>query len=48
VSLRFSGGLSIAEVAKAMGKTEGAIKALQHSAVLALRRILVATANGQA
>jgi len=24
-----------------MGKTEGAIKALQHSAVLALRKVLV-------
>ncbi|MFC1910520.1 sigma-70 family RNA polymerase sigma factor [Chloroflexota bacterium] len=48
VSLRFSGGLSITEVAKALGKTEGAIKALQHSAVLALRRIMVVTVNEQA
>jgi RNA polymerase sigma-70 factor (ECF subfamily) len=40
MSLRFAGGLSIAEVAKVMGKSEGAVKALQHSAVAALRRIL--------
>ena len=40
ISLRFAGELSIAEAAKAMGKTEGAIKALQHSAVVALRRVL--------
>jgi RNA polymerase sigma-70 factor (ECF subfamily) len=40
VSLRFAGGLSIAEVAKVMGKRQGAIKALQHSAVVALRQIL--------
>jgi RNA polymerase sigma-70 factor (ECF subfamily) len=39
MSLRFAGGLSIAEVAKVMGKSEGAVKALQHSAVAALRRI---------
>jgi len=40
VSLRFSGGLSIGEVAKIMGKSQGAVKALQHSAILALRKIL--------
>ncbi len=40
IALRFSGGLSINEAAKAMGKSEGAIKALQHSAVLSLRKIL--------
>jgi RNA polymerase sigma-70 factor (ECF subfamily) len=45
VSLRFAGGLSIAEVAKAMGKNEGAIKALQHSAILALRQILSVSAE---
>jgi RNA polymerase sigma-70 factor (ECF subfamily) len=38
ISLRFTGELSISECAKIMGKSEGAIKALQHSAVLALRR----------
>jgi RNA polymerase sigma-70 factor (ECF subfamily) len=41
LSLRFAGELSIAECAKVMGKSEGAIKALQHSAVLALRKALV-------
>ena len=42
ISLRFAGGLSIAEVAKTMRKSEGAIKALQHSAILALRKTLLA------
>jgi RNA polymerase sigma factor (sigma-70 family) len=40
ISLRFSGGLSTAEVAKIMDKTEGAVKALQHSALKSLRAIL--------
>ncbi|MDD5590690.1 MAG: sigma-70 family RNA polymerase sigma factor [Dehalococcoidales bacterium] len=40
ISLRFAGDLPIAQVAKAMGRSEGAIKALQHSAVLALRKEL--------
>jgi RNA polymerase sigma-70 factor, ECF subfamily len=40
ISLRFGGELSIAEVAKTMGKSEGAIKALQHSAIAALRKTL--------
>jgi len=40
ISLRFAGELSVAECARTMGKTEGAIKALQHSAVNALRRLL--------
>ena len=43
ISLRFAGGMSIAEVAKAMGRTEGAIKALQHSAIMALRKRLMVT-----
>ena len=42
ISLRFGGELSVAEVAKAMGKSEGAVKALQHSAIVALRRVLSA------
>ena len=42
ISLRFAGGLAIAEVARTMGKSEGAIKALQHSAVAALRKVLLA------
>ncbi len=45
ISLRFAGELSIAEVAKIMGKSQGAIKALQHSAIVALRRILTAGNN---
>jgi RNA polymerase sigma-70 factor, ECF subfamily len=40
VVLRFLEELSIAEVAGIMGKTEGAIKALQYRAVLALRRVM--------
>jgi RNA polymerase sigma-70 factor (ECF subfamily) len=40
ISLRFAGGMSITEVAKAMRKSEGAIKALQHSAILSLRKTL--------
>jgi len=41
INLRFAGGLSIAEVAATMGKSEGAIKALQHSAILTLRKTLM-------
>jgi RNA polymerase sigma-70 factor, ECF subfamily len=40
VTLRFLEDLSIAETAEIMGKTEGAIKALQYRAVLALRRVM--------
>jgi RNA polymerase sigma-70 factor (ECF subfamily) len=40
ISLRFTGDMSISEVAKIMGRSEGAIKALQHSAILALRKAL--------
>ena len=42
ISLRFAGELSIAEVAKMMGKSEGAIKALQHAAIISLRKIMTA------
>ena len=42
ISLRFVGELSIAQVAKIMGKSEGAIKALQHSAIVSLRKVLAA------
>lgn len=41
ISLRFAGGLSVAEVAGVMGKTAGAVKALQHSAIVALRKVLL-------
>ena len=40
IVLRFLQGLSIAEAAQVMEKTEGAIKALQYRAVIALREIL--------
>ena len=40
ISLRFAGELPIAQVAKVMDKSEGAVKALQHSAIVALRQTL--------
>ncbi len=40
ITLRFLEDRSIAEVADTMEKTEGAIKALQYRAVLALRRVM--------
>ena len=40
IALRFAGELSVAEVAKIMGKSQGAVKALQHSAIVALRKRL--------
>jgi len=41
IHLRFAAELSIGEVARLMGRSEGAVKALQHSAIKALRKILV-------
>ena len=40
ISLRFAAGLPNAEVARLMGKSEGAVKALQHAALAALQRHL--------
>nr|WP_189114449.1 ECF subfamily RNA polymerase sigma factor, BldN family [Pilimelia terevasa] len=40
IVLRFLQGFSVAETARAMGKNEGAIKALQYRAVRALNRLL--------
>ena len=40
ISLRFGGGLSVAETARAMRKSEGAVKVLQHAALVRLRRIV--------
>ena len=40
IVLRFLQGFSVAETARAMGKTEGAIKALQYRAVRSLARLL--------
>ena len=40
ITLRFLEDQSIAEVADNLNKTEGAVKALQYRAVLALRRVM--------
>ncbi|TFG47216.1 MAG: sigma-70 family RNA polymerase sigma factor [Dehalococcoidia bacterium] len=40
IALRFGAELPIAEVSRLTGRTEGAVKAMQHSAVAALRRIM--------
>ena len=40
LALRFGAELPIADVARLTGRTEGAVKAMQHSAVAALRRIM--------
>ena len=45
ISLRFAGELSTTQVAKSMGKSQGAVKALQHSAIVALRKTLRVTEN---
>ena len=45
ISLRFTGGLPIAQVAKIMSKSQGAVKALQHSAIVALRKALLVKDN---
>ena len=42
LSLRLASGVSVAETAKILGKSEGAIKASQHSALAAIRRIFAA------
>ena len=41
ISLRFGSDLSIAETAHVMNRNEGAVKALQHSAIRALRRLML-------
>ena len=40
IALRFASDLSVADVAKVMDKSQGAVKALQHSAIVALRKTL--------
>ena len=45
IELRFIAGLSLAETAGVMGRKENAIKALQHSALGALRRLLAPLAS---
>lgn len=42
LALRFAAGLSIEETALAMGKSDGAVKNLQHHALRALRKVLLA------
>lgn len=42
LALRFVAGLSVAETAQAMGRSENAVKNLQHHALAGLRRILTA------
>ena len=44
ISLRFAGGLSVNETARAVGRNENAVKALQHAGIRKLRKIL--TPNG--
>ncbi len=39
-NLRFVAGLTVSETAKVMDKSEGAVKTLQHEAVVKLRRIM--------
>lgn len=46
IALRFVSGLSIAETAKALGKREGNIKALQHKAVAKLQKMLIPNEAG--
>jgi RNA polymerase sigma-70 factor, ECF subfamily len=38
IALKFAGGLSNMEVARLMGKSEGAVKALQHAALVSLQK----------
>lgn len=42
ISMRFAGGLSVAETARAIGKKDNAIKALQHAGLKKLRITLAA------
>jgi len=46
IALRFAVGLSIADTAKALGKREGNIKALQHKAVAKLQKMLIPERDG--
>ncbi|RIL06330.1 hypothetical protein DCC79_15485 [bacterium] len=48
VALRFAAGLSIRETAEAMGRSEGAIKNLQHHALRGLRQQLDPSGMGDA
>ena len=48
IVLRFAVGLSITETAKALGKREGNVKALQHKAVAKLQKMLAPEESGVA
>ena len=45
ITLRFAAGLSVAETARAMGKKDNAVKALQHAGLKKLRRALCSEAK---
>ena len=45
ISLRFTSEFSTAEVARIIGKSQGAVKALQHSAIVSLRKVLTVAEN---
>ncbi len=47
IVLRFFWDMPVADVAKALGKTEGAVKAMQHRAVRMLARLLSEEADGR-
>ncbi|MBI4288906.1 MAG: sigma-70 family RNA polymerase sigma factor [Chloroflexi bacterium] len=47
IELRFIADLSIEETARIMGKNPGAVKALQHSALASLRRLLSKRGNDE-
>jgi len=42
ISLRFSGELSVDEVARVLGKSPGTVKALQHNGIVALKKMMLA------
>lgn len=47
IALRFTSGLPVAQVAQIMSKSPGAIKSLQHSAIVALRKALLVVADNE-
>ena len=47
ISLRFAGELPVAQVAKVMGRSQGAVKALQRSAIIALRKVLLVAEDNE-
>jgi RNA polymerase sigma-70 factor (ECF subfamily) len=47
IELRFAGELSTKEVARVLGKSEGAVRVLQHNALVVLRKKLSGWADGE-